>query len=167
MEPNANQLPEVISHKEEASVYGELRAIAERLMRRERRSNLRAIQVDLSAAVLRRFRSELLDLIQTSGARGVILDVSGVEIMDCRDFEELSRIMTMAHLMGAPSVLTGLQAGVVSSLVEMGAETEGIATAMDLDDAFRVMDHLRSGHAPGGAEDGENERPHVTPSDHI
>jgi rsbT antagonist protein RsbS len=102
-----------------------------------------SIQIDLSDAVVRQFRTELLELIQSSGAHGVILDVSGIEVMDYEDFEALHKTMAMARLMGAPSVLAGLQAGVVSSLVELGAETEDIVAAMDLDDAFRVMDQAR------------------------
>lgn len=109
-----------------------------------------SIQVDLSEAVLNRFRTELLELIQTSGARGVILDVSGIEVLDHVDFQALHRTMAMARLMGAPSVLAGLQAGVVSSLVELGADTDDIVAAMDLDDAFRVMEQL---HARNGRSD--------------
>lgn len=126
-----------------------------------------SIQVDLSDAVLRRFRMELLELIQTSGARGVILDVSGIEVMDYEDFEALRRTMAMARLMGAPSVLAGLQAGVVSSLVELGAETEDIMAVMDLDDAFRTMDQLRAETESGGDEDEDDERLHVAPPDQL
>jgi rsbT antagonist protein RsbS len=117
-----------------------------------------SIQIDLSDAVLRQFRTELLELIQSSGAVGVILDVSGIEVMDYEDFEALHKTMAMARLMGAPSVLAGLQAGVVSSLVELGAETEGIVAAMDLDDAFRVMEQLRTATNGDEAEDERDER---------
>ena len=117
-----------------------------------------SIQIDLSDAVLRQFRMELLELIQSSGAHGVILDVSGIEVMDYEDFEALHKTMAMARLMGAPSVLAGLQAGVVSSLVELGAETEDIVAAMDLDDAFRVMDQLRATTDRDNPEDVQDER---------
>lgn len=117
-----------------------------------------SIQIDLSDAVLRQFRTELLELIQSSGAHGVILDVSGIEVMDYEDFEALHKTMAMARLMGAPSVLAGLQAGVVSSLVELGAETEDIVAAMDLDDAFRVMDQLRATTDRDNPEDEQDER---------
>lgn len=117
-----------------------------------------SIQIDLSDAVLRQFRTELLELIQNSGAHGVILDVSGIEVMDYEDFEALRKTMAMARLMGAPSVLAGLQAGVVSSLVELGAETEDIVAAMDLDDAFRVMDQLRATTDRDNPEDEQDER---------
>jgi rsbT antagonist protein RsbS len=110
-----------------------------------------SIQVDLSDEVLRRFRVELLELIHSSGATGVILDVSGVEVMDYRDFEALHRTMAMARLMGAPSVLAGLQAGVVSSLVELGLDTDNIVAALDLDEAFQIMEQLHT--------ESQNERP--------
>ena len=116
-----------------------------------------SIQLDLSDAVLRQFQTELLELIQSSGAQGVILDVSGIEVMDYGDFEALHRTMAMARLMGAPSVLAGLQAGVVSSLVDLGAETDEIVAAMDLDDAFRIMDQLRATTSHHNAEDGQDE----------
>jgi rsbT antagonist protein RsbS len=117
-----------------------------------------SIQIDLSDAALQQFRTELLDLIHSSGAHGVILDVSGIEVMDYEDFEALHKTMAMARLMGAPSVLAGLQAGVVSSLVELGAETEDIVAAMDLDDAFRVMDHLHATTDRDNPEEGQDER---------
>ena len=117
-----------------------------------------SIQLDLSDTVLRQFQTELLELIQSSGAHGVILDVSGIEVMDYEDFEALHKTMAMARLMGAPSVLAGLQAGVVSSLVELGAETDDIVAAMDLDDAFRVMDQLRTTTDRDNTEDGQDER---------
>lgn len=126
-----------------------------------------SIQVDLSDIVLRRFRRELLELVQTSGARGVILDVSGIEVMDYEDFEALRRTMAMARLMGAPSVLAGLQAGVVSSLVELGAETEDIVAVMDLDDAFRIMDQPRAETESGGDEGEDDERLHVASPDQL
>ncbi len=102
-----------------------------------------SIQVDLSEEVLDQFRIDLLELIGSSGANGVILDLSGVEVMDFQDFDALRRTMAMARLMGSRTVLSGLRAGVVSSLVELEADTEDIVAALDLDDAFRVMEDLR------------------------
>jgi rsbT antagonist protein RsbS len=99
-----------------------------------------SIQVELSEEVLRQFRVDLLERLHASGVSGVILDVSGIQVMDLRDFEVLRRTMTMARLLGARPMLAGLRAGVVSSLVELGAETEDLEAARDLDDAFRIME---------------------------
>lgn len=117
-----------------------------------------SIQVDLSREVLTGFRDELLELLSASGATGVILDVSGVPVMDCEDFEGLRRTIAMARLMGAHSVVAGLQAGVVSSLVELGAETEDIVAALDLDDAFRMMESLKTTRSEMPDEDDHDER---------
>jgi len=109
-----------------------------------RDSVVASIQVELNEDVLRQFRSDLLTLLHSSGVSGVILDASGVLVMDRRDFDALRETIAMAGLMGARSVIAGLGPGIVSSLVELGADIDGIEGALDLDDAFRLMDVLRS-----------------------
>jgi rsbT antagonist protein RsbS len=101
-----------------------------------------SIQVDLDEDVLVNFREDLLSFLQNSGARGVILDLSGVEIMDTEDFNALRATMHMARLMGARSILSGMQAGVVSALIDLDADTEGIEATLTLDDAFECMNSL-------------------------
>ena len=123
-----------------------------------------SIQVDLSPDVLRLLRKELLELLHTSGAKGVILDVSGLAVMDHHDFEALRRTMAMARLMGAQSIVAGLRAGVVSSLVELGVETEDIVAVLNLDDAFRVMDELRTASREIDGEEDDSEQIFVAPA---
>jgi rsbT antagonist protein RsbS len=98
-----------------------------------------SIQVDLDDEVLARFREELLHRLQETGSRGVILDVSGLETLDSDEFAALRRIMTMISIMGAESVLAGLRPGVVSALIEAGADTDGLRAAIDLDAAFALL----------------------------
>ena len=62
-----------------------------------------SIQVDLTEEILRRFREDLLELVHTSGASGIVLDVSGIEVMDHQDFEGLRSTMAMAHIPLKPS----------------------------------------------------------------
>jgi rsbT antagonist protein RsbS len=112
-----------------------------------------SIQVDLSFGVLSRFRTDLLEALQSSGAVGVILDLSGVTVLDRHEFAALQRTMDMARLMGARSIVAGVNAGVVSSLVELGVETDGIEAALDLDHAFTMMESAPSQND----EDGEDE----------
>lgn len=98
-----------------------------------------SIQVDLTAGLLRRFQQDLLERVRTTGATGVILDVSGVEIMDLDDFDMLRRTMAMASVMGARSLLVGLRPGIVASLIELDGNVEGVAAAADLDDALQLL----------------------------
>ena len=99
-----------------------------------------SIQIDLSDDVLRRFQSDLLDSLGLAGASAVILDVSGVEVMDLEDFDALRRTMDMAALMGARPIVAGLRPGVVSSLMELDVNIENVEAARDLDDAFRIVE---------------------------
>jgi rsbT antagonist protein RsbS len=99
-----------------------------------------SIQVDLDDDVLTRFREDLLGQLHQTGSEGVILDVSGLQTLDSDEFVALRRIMTMTSLMGAESVLVGLQPGVVSALIETGIDVEGLRVAIDLDAGFALLE---------------------------
>ena len=98
-----------------------------------------SIQVDLDNDVLARFREDLLRRIHETGSRGVILDVSGLETLDSDELAALRRIITMCTIMGAESVLAGLRPGVVSALIEAGADVDGLRAAINLDAAFALF----------------------------
>lgn len=98
-----------------------------------------SIQVDLDDDVLERFREDLLRRIHETGSRGVIFDVSGLETLDSDEFAALRRIITMCTIMGAESVLVGLQPGVVSALIEAGVDVNGLLVALNLDAAFDLL----------------------------
>ena len=99
-----------------------------------------SIQIDLTPEVLRQFRMDLLERVQESGANGLILDVSGIDILDLDDFNGLRHTMEMAEIMGARPILSGLKPGVVSALIDLGADPEGLNAVFNLDDAFRLLD---------------------------
>jgi rsbT antagonist protein RsbS len=115
-----------------------------------------SIQVDLDEDVLARFRQDLLDRIHATDSRGVILDVSGLETLDSEELAALRRIIAMTGLMGAESVLVGLRPGVVSALIEAGADVDGLTSAIDLDTAFALLEpqpEPENGTEPATAED--------------
>lgn len=117
-----------------------------------------SLQIDLSEDVIARFRKDLLEFLHSTGADSVILDVSGLDVIDGNDFNALKLIMSMAQLMGAHSVVSGLKPGVVSSIIELGVETRDVNAALDLDDAFDMVTSLRaeaeqSDLAESGADD--------------
>ena len=115
-----------------------------------------SIQIDLDEEVLARFREDLLGRVHDTGCRAVILDVSGLETLDSEEFASLRRIVTMARLLGADTVLAGLQPGVVSSLIEAGAEVDDVQAAIDLDAAFALL-RPESGAETAGEEEAEPE----------
>ena len=99
-----------------------------------------SIQVDLDDDVLARFRHDLLDRLHKTGSHGVILDVAGLETLDSEELAALRQIIVMTELMGAVSVLVGLRPGVVSALIESGADVDGLKTAINLDAAFALLE---------------------------
>jgi len=99
-----------------------------------------SIQVDLDDDVIARFQQDLLECIHETGSRGVILDVSGLETLDSEELAALRNIMVMTALMGAEPVLVGLRPGVVSALIEVGADIDGLNAAINLDAAFAMLE---------------------------
>jgi len=95
-----------------------------------------SIQVDLTPSVLHIFREELLNFLQQSGAQAVIFDLAGLEILDLEEFEALRNTISMVSLMGAKSIVASMRPGVVSALVTLNADIDGIHAASNLDDAF-------------------------------
>ncbi len=114
-----------------------------------------SIQIDLTAEVLQQFRTELLARVQESDAIGVILDVSGIDILDRDDFEALRKTMVMAKIMGARPVLSGLKPGVVSALIDLGVDPEGLNAVLNLDDAFQLLDDMQA--LPAASEEPLND----------
>ncbi len=105
-----------------------------------------SIQINLTQELLQELRQDLLEKLHTSRASGVIIDVSGVEIIDGHDFAELRNIIDMVAMMGAKTVISGLKPGVISALVDLDADIDDINAALNLDDAFALIKLLREQH---------------------
>jgi len=104
-----------------------------------------SLQTDLSAAMLRRFREELAAKIQATEVKGMVVDLSGIAVLDSEDFAQLRKIIQMASLMGVYAIMTGLQPGVVSYLVESECDLSGLHTCLNLDEAVEALDHMFHG----------------------
>jgi rsbT antagonist protein RsbS len=98
-----------------------------------------SVQVDLNDAVLQRFETELLHKIRETQVKGVIFDVSGLDLMDAHEFTALRKCMSMAHLMGTEPVIVGLNAGIASSLVDLDVDTTGLTATRTMERAFDVL----------------------------
>lgn len=114
-----------------------------------------SIQVDLTDAVLEQFRDDLLRELQARQAHGVILDLSGIEVMDLSDFDNIRSTISMAGLMGAQAVVCGLRPGVVASLILLGAETDDLNAVRDLDMAFELLGRRAAQRVEGTGDEGD------------
>jgi rsbT antagonist protein RsbS len=107
-----------------------------------------SIQAALSDQDLVHLRDELTDQIGRFRARGVIIDVTALDVLDSFATRTLRAIVYIAKLRGAHTVVVGIQPEVAFAMVQLGLSLEGVVTALDLEeglDQVRVLAE-RSGH---------------------
>ena len=81
----------------------------------------------------------LLDYLHETGARGVILDLSGVNLLDDHDLFDLRKVVQSVGLMGAQIVLAGMRPGVAIGLTMLDVEDDWIQSARTVDAAMEVL----------------------------
>src|SRR5204862_6091791 len=91
------------------------------------------IQVDMHDRLAMTLQDDLTSQIVKNRARGVLIDISMLEIVDSFIGRMLGSIAGMARLLDAETVVVGMQPSVAITLVELGLSLEGIRTALDVD----------------------------------
>ncbi len=100
-----------------------------------------SLQIDLSDSLVYQFQEDLLSSIEANPAKGVVIDVSSVRILDTFTSRALAQTAQMAMLMNTPTVISGMSPSIVLTLIEMGfAGTNGFRTTLDLDSAIALLD---------------------------
>ena len=98
-----------------------------------------SIHTALDDGQLLRFRSDLVDQIGRQRARGVIIDVGALDVIDSFACHTLRTIAQVARLRGAETVVVGIRPDVAMAMVQLGATLGPVATALDLDEAFALL----------------------------
>ena len=99
------------------------------------------IQVDMHDRLAMQLQDDLTDRIATTGARGVLIDISALEMVDSFIGRMIANIAAMARILDAQTVVTGMQPAVAITLVELGLTLTGVRTALNVE---RGMTLLRS-----------------------
>ena len=110
------------------------------------------IQVDLYDRLALALESDLINMVSKTEARGVLIDISAVNIVDSFMGRILGNIASMSKIMDAETVVVGMQPAVAITLVELGLTLSGVHTALDVE---KGMELLRSkiGYLPKDEED--------------
>jgi rsbT antagonist protein RsbS len=97
------------------------------------------IQVDMHDQLALRLQDDLTRAIQAKGTKGVLIDISSLEMVDSFIGRMLSDISGMARILGAKTVVVGMQPAVAITLVELGLPLTGVATALNVEFGMRLL----------------------------
>jgi rsbT antagonist protein RsbS len=112
------------------------------------------IQVDMHDRLALALQDDLTSMIERTGARGVLIDISALEMVDSFIGRMIASISGMSRILDANTVLVGMRPAVAITLVELGLSLAGVQTALDVE---RGMNRLRGAMAAAdaGADNGE------------
>lgn len=108
------------------------------------------IQVDMHDQLALQLQDDLTTRIEKTGAKGVLLDISALDMVDSFIGRMISNISAVARILSASTVVVGMQPAVAITLVELGLNLPGVLTALD---AERGMALLRANMAAEASDD--------------
>ena len=108
-----------------------------------------SINVDLHDQVAVQLQEDILNAISRTGSRGLLIDVTALETVDSFMGRILGFTGSMAKLMGAETVLSGLQPEVAITLVELGLDFPELKTALNMEKGLEMLRRLVSNDGNG------------------
>jgi rsbT antagonist protein RsbS len=109
-----------------------------------------SIQVDMHDQLALALQDDLTEKISRTGARGVLIDISALDIVDSFIGRTLANIAAVSRVLDAATVLVGMQPAVAITLVELGLSLSGVDTALTVE---RGMQRLRARLGQTGSTD--------------
>jgi rsbT antagonist protein RsbS len=108
-----------------------------------------SVQVTLSDHLVARLVADVTRAIETTPVSGLIIDISGVDVMDSYITRCIRDLAMTARLMGTETVICGMRPVVVMTMVEMGLDLQGVSSALNLERALESLVRRASsgGHA--------------------
>ena len=106
-----------------------------------------SIQGALTDTDLLQLQEELVERVGAARTRGVIIDVTALDVMDSFASRTLRDLAQVSRLRGAETVIVGIQPEVAFTMVQMGLSLESVATALDLEEGLALLDRRTKGDA--------------------
>ncbi len=115
------------------------------------RALLVTVQVDMHDRLATALEEDLSTKIVSSGARGVLIDISGLDIVDSFMGRMLDNIAAVSRMLDAETVVVGMRPAVAITLVELGLELTGVKTALNVERGMALL-RARLDATEAGAE---------------
>lgn len=129
-------MPRRVRNESESSVTAEPALVS--ILRHD--SHLIAsVHTALDDSQMIRFQDDLIAQIGQHRARGVVIDVAALDVLDSFGFWTLRKIAEMARLRGASTVIVGIQPDVAFAMVKLGMGTGSVPTALDLEEGLAYL----------------------------
>jgi rsbT antagonist protein RsbS len=103
------------------------------------RALLVTIQVDMHDRLATALEEDLSAKIVASGARGVLIDISGLDLVDSFMGRMLDNIAAVSRMLDAETVVVGMRPAVAITLVELGLELSGVKTALNVERGMALI----------------------------
>jgi rsbT antagonist protein RsbS len=100
---------------------------------------LMTIQVDMDDRLVTTLQDDLSNKISETGGKGIIIDVSALEIIDSFMGRTFANISLIANLLGVKTVVVGIQPNVAITLVELGLSLKGVLTALTVEKGMKLL----------------------------
>ena len=97
------------------------------------------IQIDLYDRLATNLETDLVQMVNKTGARGVLIDISALSIVDSFMGRILGNIGSMSKIMDAETVVVGMQPAVAITLIELGLELKGVHTALNVEKGMELL----------------------------
>ena len=107
------------------------------------------IQLDMQDQMALALQDDLANKIADSGAKGVLIDISALEIVDSFIGRMLASISGISRILDATTVVVGMQPAVAITLVELGLSLEGVRTALNVERGMELLQLQRRGNGLG------------------
>jgi rsbT antagonist protein RsbS len=98
-----------------------------------------SIQVDMHDRLALALQDDLMESIRRTGARGVLIDISGLDVVDSFIGRMIGNTAAMARVLDAETVVTGMRPAVAITLVELGLSLKGVRTALDVERGMALL----------------------------
>ncbi|RDD87899.1 STAS domain-containing protein [Streptomyces parvulus] len=105
-----------------------------------------SIQIDLEDEMVLDLQEDLSQKIVSAGAKGVVIDISALEIVDSFVGRMLATIASISRMLGAETVVVGMRPAVAMTLVELGLSLQGVRTALNLERGLKLLRRLSAAH---------------------
>ena len=115
------------------------------------------IQVDLYDRLALNLEADLVQMVNKTSAKGVLIDISAVSIVDSFMGRIIGNIASMSKILDAETVVVGMQPAVAITLIELGLPLKGVHTALDMEKGMNLLKSMIDDTEEDADEDQSND----------